>query len=99
MDGEREVLGMWFQANEGAKFWMGVLIDLKQRGVQDILIACVDGLKGFPAARKLIYLAIGNRHQPAAGQSHARVQDPLRRPTTRLTTPNRLHRKRTPSSC
>ncbi len=50
MDGEREVLGMWFQANEGAKFWMQVLTDLKQRGVNDILIACVDGLKGFPEA-------------------------------------------------
>jgi putative transposase len=50
MDGEREVLGMWFQANEGAKFWMQVLTDLKQRGVQDILICCVDGLKGFPEA-------------------------------------------------
>jgi putative transposase len=50
MDGDREVLGMWFQANEGAKFWMQVLTDLKQRGVQDILICCVDGLKGFPEA-------------------------------------------------
>ena len=50
MDGEREVLGMWFQANEGAKFWMQVLTDLKQRGVQDILICCVDGLQGFPEA-------------------------------------------------
>jgi putative transposase len=50
MDGDREVLGMWFQANEGAKFWMQVLADLKQRGVNDILIACVDGLKGFPEA-------------------------------------------------
>lgn len=50
MDGEREVLGMWFQANEGAKFWMQVLTDLKQRGVNDILICCVDGLKGFPEA-------------------------------------------------
>jgi putative transposase len=50
MDGEREVLGMWFQGNEGAKFWMQVLTDLKQRGVNDILIACVDGLKGFPEA-------------------------------------------------
>ena len=48
MDGEREVLGMWFQASEGAKFWMQVLTDLKQRGVNDILITCVDGLKGFP---------------------------------------------------
>ena len=55
MDGEREVLGMWFQANEGAKFWMQVLTELKQRGVQDILICCVDGLKGFPEAIEAIY--------------------------------------------
>jgi putative transposase len=55
MDGERDVLGMWFQANEGAKFWMQVLTDLKQRGVQDILICCVDGLKGFPEAIEAIY--------------------------------------------
>ena len=48
MDGDREVLGMWFQANEGAKFWMQVLTDLKQRGVRDILICCVDGLEGVP---------------------------------------------------
>jgi putative transposase len=50
MDGQREVLGMWFQQAEGAKFWMQVLTDLRQRGVQDILICCVDGLKGFPEA-------------------------------------------------
>jgi putative transposase len=55
MEGEREVLGMWFQDSEGAKFWMVVLNDLKQRGVQDILIACVDGLKGFPEAIEAIY--------------------------------------------
>jgi putative transposase len=55
MDGERDVLGMWFQANEGAKFWMQVLTDLKQCGVQDILICCVDGLKGFPEAIEAIY--------------------------------------------
>ena len=55
MDGERDVLGMWFQANEGAKFWMQVLTDLKQRGVQDILICCVDGLKGFPEAIEAIF--------------------------------------------
>ena len=48
LDGDRDVLGMWFQESEGAKFWLQVLNDLKQRGVQDILIACVDGLKGFP---------------------------------------------------
>src|ERR671936_14368 len=55
MDGERDVLGMWFQANEGAKFWMQVLNDLKTRGVQDILICCVDGLKGFPEAIEAIF--------------------------------------------
>jgi putative transposase len=55
LDGERDVLGMWFQANEGAKFWMQVLSDLKQRGVQDILIACVDGLKGFPEAIEAVF--------------------------------------------
>jgi putative transposase len=55
LDGEREVLGMWFQANEGAKFWMQVLTDLKQRGVQDILICCVDGLKGFPEAIEAVF--------------------------------------------
>jgi putative transposase len=55
IDGERDVLGMWFQANEGAKFWMQVLNDLKSRGVQDILIACVDGLKGFPEAIEAIF--------------------------------------------
>jgi putative transposase len=57
IDGEREVLGMWFQANEGAKFWMQVLTELKQRGVQDILICCVDGLKGFPEAIEAIFPA------------------------------------------
>jgi putative transposase len=55
MSGEREVLGMWFQDTEGAKFRMQVLSELKQRGVQDILICCVDGLKGFPEAIEAIY--------------------------------------------
>jgi putative transposase len=55
MDGRREVLGMWFQASEGAKFWMQVLTDLKQRGVRDILICCVDGLKGFPEAIEAVF--------------------------------------------
>jgi transposase-like protein len=49
-DGEREVLGLWWQDTEGAKFWLAVLNDLRRRGVQDVLIACVDGLKGFPEA-------------------------------------------------
>jgi putative transposase len=55
VEGDREVLGMWFQETEGAKFWMQVLAELKQRGVQDILICCVDGLKGFPEAIEAIY--------------------------------------------
>ena len=49
-DGDREVLGIWWQDTEGAKFWLGVLNDLRRRGVQDVLICCVDGLKGFPEA-------------------------------------------------
>jgi putative transposase len=49
-DGEREVLGIWWQETEGAKFWLAVLNDLRRRGVQDVLISCVDGLKGFPEA-------------------------------------------------
>jgi putative transposase len=55
LDGSRDVLGMWFQATEGAKFWMQVLTELKQRGVGDILICCVDGLKGFPEAIEAIF--------------------------------------------
>src|SRR4051812_29619686 len=55
VEGERDVLGMWFQETEGAKLWMQVLADLKQRGVRDILICCVDGLKGFPEAIEAIF--------------------------------------------
>jgi len=55
MDGSRDVLGLWFQETEGAKFWMQVLSELKQRGVSDILICCVDGLKGFPEAIEAIF--------------------------------------------
>jgi putative transposase len=55
LDGDRDVLGMWFQETEGAKFWMQVLNDLKTRGVRDILIACVDGLTGFPEAIEAIF--------------------------------------------
>jgi len=49
-DGQREVLGLWIAENEGAKFWLSVMNELRNRGVQDILIAVVDGLKGFPEA-------------------------------------------------
>ncbi len=50
MEGEKDLLGLWVGESEGAKFWMNVLTELKNRGVRDILIACVDGLKGFPEA-------------------------------------------------
>ena len=50
IEGQKELLGMWISENEGAKFWLSVLTDLKNRGVQHMLIACVDGLKGFPEA-------------------------------------------------
>ena len=50
MAGEKELLGIWIAQTEGAKFWLQVVTELKNRGVQDIFIACVDGLKGFPEA-------------------------------------------------
>lgn len=55
MEGIKEVLGMWIGENESAKFWLSVMNGLKNRGVQDILIACVDGLTGFPAAIEAVY--------------------------------------------
>ncbi|WP_370611326.1 IS256 family transposase [Klebsiella aerogenes] len=54
-EGQKELLGMWLAENEGAKFWLTVLTELKNRGLQDILIACVDGLKGFPDAINSVY--------------------------------------------
>ncbi|WP_330178558.1 IS256 family transposase [Candidatus Vondammii sp. HM_W22] len=50
MEGHKELLGLWLSENEGAKFWLNVLTELQNRGVKNILIACVDGLKGFPDA-------------------------------------------------
>ncbi len=55
MDGLKEVLGMWVGENESAKFWLTVMNGLKNRGVEDILIACVDGLTGFPAAIEAVF--------------------------------------------
>ena len=55
MEGHKELLGMWMSENEGAKFWLNVLTELQNRGLQDILIACVDGLKGFPDAINSAY--------------------------------------------
>jgi putative transposase len=54
-DGKKEVLGMWINTNESASFWMSVLTDLKARGVEDVLIACTDNLKGFTDAIKAVF--------------------------------------------
>ncbi len=55
LEGQKELLGLWISENEGAKFWLGVMTELQNRGVKDILIACVDGLKGFPEAINAVY--------------------------------------------
>jgi len=55
LEGHKEVLGLWTSANEGAKFWLSVLTELKNRGVKDMLIVCVDGLKGFPQAIEAVF--------------------------------------------
>ena len=55
LEGDKELLGMWLSENEGAKFWLSVLTELQNRGVKDILIVCVDGLKGFPDAIQTVY--------------------------------------------
>lgn len=55
MDGLKEVLGMWVADTEGAKFWLSVVTELRNRGVNDIFIACVDGLKGFPEAIETVF--------------------------------------------
>lgn len=55
MDGKKEVLGFYLNETEGAKFWMSVLTDLKNRGIEDIFIACMDGLTGFPDAVRAVY--------------------------------------------
>jgi len=55
LEGHKEILGLWTAQNEGAKFWLQVLTDLRNRGVKDIFIACVDGLKGFPETIETVY--------------------------------------------
>lgn len=55
LDGDKEVLGMWVSENEGAKFWLQVVTELRNRGVEDIFVACVDGLKGFPEAIETVF--------------------------------------------
>jgi putative transposase len=55
LQGYKEVLGMWASENEGARFWLSVVTELKNRGVKDIFLACVDGLKGFPEAIESVF--------------------------------------------
>lgn len=55
MDGHKELLGLWISSTEGAKFWLQVITELQNRGVKDIFIACVDGLKGFPEALEAVF--------------------------------------------
>jgi putative transposase len=55
LEGVKEVLGLWTSATEGAKFWLQILTEIRNRGVNDVLIACVDGLKGFPEAIQSVY--------------------------------------------
>src|SRR5436309_5571808 len=55
LEGQKEVLGLWVAQTEGAKFWLQVLTEMQNRGVKDIFIACVDGLKGFPEAIEAVY--------------------------------------------
>jgi putative transposase len=54
-DGSKEILGLWLEQNEGAKFWRRVMNELKNRGVEDVLIAIIDGLKGFPEAITAVF--------------------------------------------
>ena len=56
-EGQKEVLGLWTAPTEGAKFWLSVVTELKNRGVEDILMACVEGLKGFPEVIEAVYPA------------------------------------------
>jgi putative transposase len=70
-DGTKEVLGLWLEQNEGAKFWLRVMTELKNRGVEDILIAVVDGLKGFPEAILAVFQTRPSR--PASSTSCARA--------------------------
>ena len=55
LDGDKELLGLWLSPNEGAKFWLQILTELKNRGLREVLIACVDGLTGFPEALETVF--------------------------------------------
>jgi putative transposase len=79
MDGQREVLGMWFQQTEGAKFWMQVLSELKYRGVSDVLICCVDGLKGCKPKKELLLFERFLRTAPPPPGIRRRASRPVTR--------------------
>jgi putative transposase len=75
-DGSKEILGLWLEQNEGAKFWLRVMNELKNRGVEDVLIAVVDGLKGFPEAITAVVSAGDGadlHRSPAAPQPRFRL--------------------------
>ena len=85
VEGDREALGIWWQDTEGSKFWLSVLNDLHRRGVQDVLIACVDGLTGFPEAIEAVFPAAWVQtcivHQIRASMRYVNYKD--RRPLAR----------------
>jgi len=85
-DGVREVLGLWIADNEGAKFWLSVMNELKNRGVQDVLIAVVDGLKGFPPSHrcKQRLPGSGRHHSGLPGSSGADLHRPPGAPFSEL---------------
>ena len=84
-EGEREVLGLWIANNEGAKFWLLVMNNLRNRGVEDILIAVVDGLKGFPGAINAAFHdanAFWFRHSQSLARRRQRLSHAMVRSTT-----------------
>src|SRR5438128_7785313 len=78
IDGMKETLGIWLEANEGAKFWLRVISELKARGVEDILVFSVDGLKGFPQAIEAVYPQARERPLDRALRSFAHRQPACR---------------------
>ncbi len=107
-DGTRDILGLWIENTEGAKFWMKVFSDLKVRGVQDILIAVTDGLKGMPEALGAVFAATtlqtcivhltATRWITRAGKTDGHWRRPsgrsIRRRALRLLRPNWTHSNR-----
>ncbi len=102
-EGDRDVLRMWCRETEGAKFWMQVLTDLKQRGVRDVLIAFVDGLTGFPEAIEAIFPKTTVQtcvvHLIRASLKHPRAASVSRSPaTSNRSTPPSTPTRPAPSS-